>query len=49
MNNTKYDPKMSQTDGVFGEIVNATANRLVELRKITAIHKLAQSQQVIVN
>ena len=45
---TQRYPNMKQDDGVFGQIINATANRLVELRKIKAIHKLAQ-KEVIVN
>lgn len=44
----KRYPKMSE-DGVFGTIVNATANRILEIRKVDAIHKLAQVQQGIVN
>lgn len=41
-------PKMSVNDGVFGQIVNATANRILEIRKVDAINKIAQVQQVIV-
>ncbi len=45
----KRYPKMKQEDSVFGQIVNATANRILEIRKVDAIHKLAQSYQGIVN
>lgn len=45
---TRY-PKMSVNDGVFGTIVNATANRVLEIRKVNAILQIAQNKQGIVN
>jgi len=46
---TKRYPHMGQNDGVFGQIVNATANRILEIRKVNAICKLAQMQEMIVD
>lgn len=38
----KRFPKMSQEDYTFGTIVNATANRILEIRKVNSICKIAE-------
>lgn len=46
---TQRYPKMSQSDYAFGQIVNATSNRILEIRKVNAIRKIAKKYEVIAN